>query len=390
MARRLLPRSLGELSVIDLVVAVALFILAVGGLLTGQVQEKPLSVTIPIAAVSTLVIVFRTRYPIAVTAVVSVLAVAQAVFAGSSSNTLWALVVFLLSAYTVAAECAEGWALIGLVLVLGSQFVCEWLNHGSDYAFDALVFGGVWMFGRGTRSWRNRATHAEQHRHDLARIAVADERARIARELHDVVAHSLSVIAVQADAAEAALGKDPSRAGAPMRAIRDSARQALVDMRQLLHVLRAEDDRDQPSDLTPARGIGDLPHLLTGMREAGLPIEADIRIGGGLSAGMELTVFRIVQEGLTNVRKHAGTVPTSLTVVAEASWLRIEIVNAPPDRGAATSDGTSVSSSLSTGHGLVGLGERVHAAGGSVQAAPTPAGGFELVVLLPIDSGYRS
>jgi signal transduction histidine kinase len=365
---------------VDAALAVALCVLAVGGLLTGQVDERPLSLTLPIAVVSTLAIAVRVRFPVAVTGLIAVLAVSQALVAGEASSTLWALVVFLVCAYSVGAERDEGWASVGLALVLGAQFVCEWLDHGSDYPFDTLVFGGVWLFGRGTHSWRKRAAYAEQHRRDLARLAVADERTRIARELHDVVAHSLSVIAVQADAAEAALGKDPDRAAAPMRAIRDSARDALTDMRQLLHVLRNTED---PEDLAPARGIDDLSQLVAGMREAGLPVRAEVRVRGTLRSGLGLAAFRIAQEGLTNVCKHAGNVPTRLVVVGDGNELRIEVHNDAPT-GAAPGATT-----LSTGHGLIGARERVLAAGGTMVAGPTGSGGFELLARLPLDGGRR-
>jgi signal transduction histidine kinase len=379
MARLLLPGALGRLPVTDVALAVALGVLAVGGLVTGQVQERPLAITLPIAVVSTMAIAVRTRYPVVVAGVISVLAVAQALFAGGASGTIWALAVFLVTAYTVAAERDEGWALLGLGLVVGGQFLGEWLDHGSDYPFDTLVFGGVWLFGRGTRSWRNQATYAEQHRYDLARIAVADERTRIARELHDVVAHSLSVIAVQADAAEAALAKEPGLAGPPMRAIRDSARNALIDMRQLLHLLRTDQDGAGTDDLRPARGLEDLPQLIAGMRESGLPIEADIQQCGTLSSGLELAAFRIAQEGLTNVRKHAGDVPTRLLVTRDAAELRVEVHNDRPTATPASAPGPS------TGYGLVGTQERVHAAGGTFEAGPSASGGFDLIARLPLD-----
>jgi signal transduction histidine kinase len=378
MSRLFLPRALGGLPVTDVVLASALCVLAAGGLATGQVQERPLAITLPIAVVSTAAVAARTRFPVAVAGLVSILAVAQAVLAGSASHTLWALVVFLVSAYTVAAERDEGGALVGLGFVLGGQLLCEWLDHGRDYAFDALVFGGVWLFGRGTRAWRNQALSAEQHRHDLARIAVAEERTRFARDLHDVVAHSLSVIAVQADAAEAALAKEPARAGAPMRAIRDSARDALTDMRQLLHLLRTDQGTQSDETLEPARGLHDLPRLVERMRESGLPVHAEIRADGALSAGLELAAFRVAQEGLTNVRKHAGAVPTRLVVSQDAATLRVEIRNDPP---AAPAPKTP----MSTGLGLIGVRERVHAAGGTLEAAPTTTGGFELVACLPLN-----
>ena len=372
MVRRL-PLLFGRIPLADAALAVVMCVVGVGGLLSGQVDERPLAVTVPIAAVSTLSIAFRTRLPLTVAGIVSVLAVAQAVLAGDASRTLWALVVVVVSSYTVGAEREEGPSLVGFGMLLSSQFLCEWHDHGNDYPFDVIIIGGVWLFGRGTRSWRNQATYAEQHREDLARIAVAEERTRIARELHDVVAHSLSVIAVQADAAEAALLKDPDRAAAPMRAIRDSARNALDDMRQLLHVLRTD---DQPADLAPARGLGDLSRLVATMRDAGLPLEAELPAVSALSSGTELAAFRIAQEGLTNVRKHAGDVPTRLCVGPDDAGLRVEVHNAAPADGHAV-DG------LSTGHGLVGVRERVLAAGGTLDVGPTADGGFRLVAVLP-------
>ena len=138
----------GRLPAADAVLAAALCVFAVGGLLGGQVHERPLGVTLPIAVLSTAAIAVRRRLPVLTAALISVLAVAQALLAGHASNTLWALVAFLVAAYTVAAECDEGRALLGLGLVLGSQFLGEWLDHGTDYPFDVLVFGGVWLFGR--------------------------------------------------------------------------------------------------------------------------------------------------------------------------------------------------------------------------------------------------
>lgn len=365
----------GGLPVLDVALAAVLCVFAVGGLVTGQVHEHPLGVTLPIAAFSTAIVALRTRFPLAVAVLVAGMAVAQALLAGSESATLWALVVFLVVSYTVGVECEEGTALLGLGVVLGAQFLGEWLSDGSDYPFDALVFGGAWLVGRGTRSWRSQATYAEQHQHDLARIAVVEERARIARELHDVVAHSLSVIAVQADAAEAALLKDPQRAGPPMRAIRGSARDALGDMRQLLHVLRADGDESLDARIPP-RGVADLPQLIASVRESGVPLDVELRPLGALSSGTDLAVYRIVQEGLTNARKHAGDVPTSLCVERRDDELYVEVANAP----AAESHNATVDS---TGMGLIGVRERVTATGGRVQCGPTDAGGFRLAVWLP-------
>jgi signal transduction histidine kinase len=346
---------------------------SVGGLLTGEVDEKPLSVTLPVAVVLSLSLLGRTRLPIAAAVVAALANVAQALWGNESPGSLMSLVVVLLLAYALGAEAEESTGAVGLGILVAALFLCEWLDEGSDYAFIAIELGGAWLLGRATRSWRARATYAEQHQRDLARLAVADERTRIARELHDVVAHSLSVIAVQADAAEAALAKDPDRAGAPLRAIRDSARDALGDMRQLLEVLRTDDLDDR----SPARGIADLDGLVAGMRAAGLPDDADIRVDTVLPAGLGLAVYRIAQEGLTNVRKHAGAVPTRLRVDDDGSNVRVQVRNDAPIH-------PPRADRLSTGHGLVGVRERARAAGGSLRSGPTESGGFELVAVLPI------
>ena len=136
---------------------------------------------------------------------------------------------------------AKGWPAIAGVGFVAALFLQERIDNGPDYLFIVLLFGGTWLLGRASRLWRTRVSHAEQHQRDLARLAVAEERVRIARELHDSVAHSLSVIAVQSDAAEAALAHDPDRAREPLRAINASARGSLHEIRDMLHLLRTDD-----------------------------------------------------------------------------------------------------------------------------------------------------
>lgn len=361
--------------VLDLGLSSVLLVASLGSILTGEVHEGPAGVTLPVAVVSSLVLVLRTRAAIVATLVVCVAETVQTLVAGESPGTLMALVITLVLAYSLAAEHDEGLATAGLALLLATNFFQEWHGHGTDYPFITLELGGAWLLGRAARTLRARATYAEQHQRDLARLAVSEERTRIARELHDVVAHALSVIAVQADAAEAALRKDPVRAADPLRAIRGSAREALSDMRQLLHVLRLDDADADPADARrPARGLEDLHQLVAGLREAGLPVEASWETHRDLPAGTELAVYRIAQEGLTNVLKHAGPVPTSLRVEDDDRGVRVVVRNAAGDgrRGAA----------LSSGQGLIGVRERVLAAGGRLHAGPTPDGGFELVAEL--------
>lgn len=356
----------------DVALAAALLFASAGGLLSGEVNEKPLSLTLPVAVATSLSLLGRTRVPLVAAAVVATANVVQALWGSESPGTLMALVIILVVAYSLGAEAEESVAALGLGLMLAALFTTEWLDDGSDYAFIAIELGGAWLLGRAARTWRSRATYAEQHQRDLALLAVADERSRIARELHDIVAHGLSVIAVQSDAAEAALARDPALAGPPLRAIRASARDALTDMRQLLHVLRT----DEAEDRAPARGIDDLPDLVDAARLAGLSLDTDIRVDPTLPAGLGLAVYRIAQEGLTNVRKHAGAVPTCLEVVGDGRSVRVRVANDRPT--------VAPVADLSTGHGLLGARERASAAGGALRAGPTATGGFELVAELPV------
>lgn len=380
MSRTLSFRPLREQSAANLVLALLLGVASTGSILTGEVVEGPVWLTLPVALACAAAVAMRTTWPIWAAATVALAGLAQALGGTESPGTLMALVATLLVVYSAGAEREEGAAAVGLALVLGSSLVQEWLDHGSDYAFITIEIAGVWLLGRAARSWRSRATYAEQHQRDLARLAVAEERTRIARDLHDVVAHSLSVIAVQADAAEAALQRDPTRAAEPLRAIRSSARDALTDMRQMLHLLRAE-DTDAPADRAPARSVSDLTQLVDGMAEAGLQIQTEIRLPDDLPAGLGLAVYRIAQEGLTNVRRHAGPVRTRLVVVDQGHQVRVEISNEAP----ATVPARAVDTDSSTGHGLIGARERALAVGGTLQAGTTESGGFTLVAHLPLN-----
>jgi signal transduction histidine kinase len=203
------------------------------------------------------------------------------------------------------------------------------------------------------------------------RAAIAEERARIARELHDVVAHGVSVIAVQADAAEAALAYEPARAGPPLRTIRDSAQDALGEMRRMLGVLRAD---DEGSERAPQPGLRELPELLDHARAGGLPVE--VELDGDprpLPTSLDLTAYRIVQEALTNVRKHAPGAPTTVRVAWRAGALELQVRDSGPGP-----DGHE------DGHGLVGMRERVRIHGGRLRTGSAAGGGFEVLAELPL------
>jgi signal transduction histidine kinase len=210
---------------------------------------------------------------------------------------------------------------------------------------------------------------------ELAARSAAEERLRIARELHDVVAHAMSVITVQAGVARYIDAEMPERASAALESIESTGRQALRDMRQLLGVLRAEGERAASS---PAPALSDLGELVEGMHAAGTSV--DLRVGGDvrqLPEGLELSAYRIVQEALTNVVKHAATDRARVDLRYEPEELAIEIVD----------DGAGGRAAMyGAGHGLVGMRERAALHGGSLEAGPLPVRGYRVAARLPISA----
>ena len=222
-----------------------------------------------------------------------------------------------------------------------------------------------------------RATQAEENLELRAHMAVADERQRIAREMHDVVAHGMSVISVQAAAAQEIARTDPGKTVEVLASIERVGRDSLTELRRMLGVLRNDGDSD--TDLAPQPGIGDLAEAVSHSISAGLPTE--LVVTGEqrpLPAGVELAAYRIVQESLTNTRKHAGrSASAAVRLCYQDDALTLEI----------TDDGTGAMSSLAAtgaGNGLVGMRERVEIYGGELSAGPRAGGGFAVRALLPI------
>ena len=240
----------------------------------------------------------------------------------------------------------------------------------------------VYNHRRRTAELVERAARLEREQATEARAAVAEERARIAREMHDVVAHSLSVMVVQAEAAEAMLEVDPERAHRPLAAVQDTGRAALTDLRRMLGALR-QGDADGP-DMAPQPGLAGLEALADHVRDAGLPV--DLRVEGDprpLPPGIDLSAYRIVQEGLTNVLKHAGPARAEVVVSYGPGEIALRVTDdgvGPPGDG------------RNGGHGLVGMRERVAVYGGELTAGPrlAPARGFALSARLPLEPGVRA
>jgi signal transduction histidine kinase len=253
-----------------------------------------------------------------------------------------------------------------------------------DLFWIAALLGVPWAAGKLVRERQqrallaeDRAELAEREREERAKLAVADERARIARELHDVVAHNVSVMVVQAGAGRRMLELDPERSRTAFQSIEDTGRQALVEMRRLLGVLRKDDEQ---LALAPQPSLEHVAALLEQVREAGMPVT--LRIEGeprALPPGVDLSAYRIVQEALTNALKHAG--PASGQVVLRYGDEDLEIEISDDGRGKNGSQPALVSG----GNGLVGMRERVSLYGGDLRAGALSSGGYSLKARLPLD-----
>jgi signal transduction histidine kinase len=273
-----------------------------------------------------------------------------------------------------------------------------------DAAFVSLSLAGAWVLGDRARVQRalaaelqERAVRLERERAEDARRAVASERARIARELHDVVAHHVSMMVVQAEAGPVAAERDPARAAGAFEAIAATGRQALVEMRRLLGVLRG--DGDQAPSLAPQPGLAEVPSLVEQVGRAGLRVELVVEgAQEPLPAGVDLSAYRIVQEALTNAVKHAGPGRARVLVRYGEDALRLQVHNEAADPPAARNDleppsaaagpfrpaDSPVGDRQVRRSGLVGMRERVHLFGGELHAGPGPDGGFTVDARLPI------
>ncbi|GIJ25054.1 two-component sensor histidine kinase [Micromonospora qiuiae] len=355
-----------------------------------------------------LALLFRRSRPVAVTAVVGVLAFVQVLLGWGPLAYDVAVLIALYGVVKYADRLLAGvlagiLAAIGVVLAaLQSPAQGPWYHTAIYYG---LVTGAVWLAALNVRTRRlyvlsleERAATLEREREAEARAAVAEERTRIARELHDVVAHSMAVMIVQADGARYMIDKSPETARNAVRVVADTGRQALADMRRLVGVLREPgppEPESEPRTPDPAGApvgpapepshrrptVAELPALLDRFRDAGLQV--GYTMSGStvpLPTALELTVYRLVQEALTNALKHAGVgagVEVTLTHGADAVELRV----VDDGRG-----GGPVAAAPPGGHGLVGMRERVSVYGGSLTAGPRLAGGWQVHARLPLPS----
>jgi signal transduction histidine kinase len=366
---------------IDFLIAGALLAWALIEVVLGR-GPGPLAGRVAFAVAVTAVLAVRRQAPGLVVIVLSVATLAWALPARVAETGTNPFPSFLLAAFSVACfarrtivAVAGGLSLFAVMLVVvDSDFYSGTGGSPRDVAILSVFLGGAWAAGWLVRQRAAQARRALMESGELARSAVSEERTRIARELHDVVAHSVSIIAVQAGAAEEMLGYDPERAREHIALVRRTAREAMTEMRRVLDVLRAEEPR-----YAPQPGLARLPDLLDEVRAADVPVEL-IEQGERpqLPPGVDLVVFRVVQESLTNVRKHAPGAPTRVLLRYGPKALELEVANAPGSLAA------SANGAGRGGHGLIGMRERVHLFGGSFDAQPTGEGGFRVHAVLPL------
>ena len=323
----------------------------------------------------------RRRYPLASFTLIFVVASAHLALGLAPIPADLALVIGL---YTVASRLPVRWSLPALILVVGWPLVAFVPRvRAGEADFDLLslpvvLAAWIWTWGLLTRSRRQRAGEQARQREAYARVVAAEERNLIARELHDIVSHSLGTMVVMADGAAHQSGIKPRRAGEMMTRVGEAGRSAMVDMRRMLGVLRDGDDVAR----MPQPGLSDLDRLVEQTEATG--VRVDVRMQGErpeLSPGVDLAAYRIVQEAFTNAHKHGGLmlseIQATITVHDEELELRIR----DDGQGLRAGDGKG------SGHGLVGMRERVTAYGGSLYTGPRPGGGFEVRAVLPVGGG---
>ena len=375
-------------------------LLAAGVLAVSQVETwmtTSFQPKLPLALLAVLITVplaWRRRAPFS--ALLALGAAEWALGAGwPDLNPVYTFIAVVVAVFSVGAHAEPRRAAAGCALVILTFWVGALQDNArhpgrqgpSDVVYITVLLGGAWLLGRALRQRGQRADQLERRAARLeaeqqarAQAAVAAERARIARELHDVIAHSVSVMVIQAGAAEQLLAQTPERARRPLAAVQDTGRQTITELRRLLGILRA----DGPElSLAPQPGLASLDLLLAEMGQAGLP--ARLRVEGRpapLPPGVDLAAYRIVQEALTNTLRHAGPAHPDVLLRYHEHALELEIL----DDGRGPGPGPPGRAGGQIGHGLIGMRERVTLYGGTLHAGPRAAPartGYAVRVQLP-------
>ena len=381
---------------IDGITALAVFALMAQQLLTRHVLlpgQRPTTVlTWLLAVVIVAPILTHRRFP---RASVAVCLSAVAIFAVGRYVAYPGYAIFVLT-FDVALHSDEQVSLPTLfasAVVLGVAVDLQPAKVAvlATYLLSEIFVGAAWLAGwtlrRRRARWAElqaRTERLEREREEEARRAVTEERLRIARELHDVIAHSMSVIAVQSAVGNHVIDAQPAEARQALAAIEATSRSALTEMRRLLGVLRQEGE--PRGSLTPAPGLADLSSLVSQVRDAGLQVWINVEgQRGSVPPGVDLSAYRVIQEALTNVIKHAGSAAATVTIRYRDDSVTVEIAN----QSLATPDGYVPAPRTGSGHGIIGMRERVAVFGGEFAAGPRPDGGFLVRACFPLAAAAR-
>ncbi|MDA5147125.1 sensor histidine kinase [Streptomyces sp. AD681] len=381
------PRRQRHLHALDLGAALALTALYIGfarlSADDGQpVYTGPFWLGCLIAAMVGLPVAVRRRWPLAVlVAVLAALAAASLLDIVREPYAAAGLAAYLVGldeparrsvpALAVTLPVACGAVYIGEAVVTPAE---DWRGAVGVAGLVLLVIGGAWGTGFTVRGRRAEAAREAGRRSERA---LDEERLRIARELHDIVSHNLSLIAVKAGVAGHVAEADPREARAALKVIEETSRSALAEMRRTLGVLRTEG-----APLGPVPDLRRLDLLAEEAHRAGVDVDLTVHAAEGLAEGTQLTIYRIVQEAVTNVVRHAAPTRCRVTVEADAPEIRIDITDEGPPPPSALGQKTH---KLPGGHGLLGMRERAMMYGGSFEAGPRPEGGFAVSVRLPAE-----
>jgi signal transduction histidine kinase len=343
-------------------------------------EQGPVGVAALFMAAMAGLLVWRRGLPLEVALAEALLVTAWTVVdVPQGSLTPW--IITIVAAFSVAAHAGAVRAAAGLGALWACWvlFVAGTTNSMADYSFILGFVAAGWVAGLAVRANRVRAAAAEDRARDAderARTAIADERARIARELHDVVSHSVSMMVLQAGAAEMVLGREPERAREPLLRIQETGRDALVELKRLLGLLR---EADEELALSPAPSLEHLPILLAQVQQAGLPASLEVRgHERPLPPGVDLSAYRIVQEPLTNALKHAGPARARVEIDYAEDHVSVAVLDDGPGPGVTSPRAPS------GGYGLVSVRERVAVHGGQLSAGPRPEGGYAVRATLPL------
>jgi signal transduction histidine kinase len=374
---------------VDAAIAAAVGLVTIVSVLVDDRNDHRVSLTV--AGVALLLaqcvpLVWRRRAPLAVMLVVVAAGVAYGIAELPDPAVLFGPT---LAVYTLAAHCPRSvtvpWGIAGVVVGALALAVSRDAD-AADVAVTYFVFVTAWVAGDTVRGQRERVALMDAQREEEARRAVADERVRIARDLHDVVAHHLSVIVVQAEAAQEVLAARPERAGQAMATVADTARSALGELRRVLGVLRSEGDDGADGDggRAPQPDLDAVDDLVASVRQAGLTVavrtEGEPRAVGGV---VGVAAYRVVQEALTNVLRHAAARRAEVALDYGPDALVVTVSD--DGRGTPGPSGAD----RPAGHGLAGMQERVTILGGSLDAGPRAEGGFAVRARLPLAPSQR-